>query len=86
MKMWLCLREMLICLASDREIKMQQWQPGQNKLRRYRHRHRPRRFLWGRLLAVLLGAVLVLFGLVKLIGYGWDWFAARNTSRDFQTV
>ena len=65
---------------------MQQWQPRQNKPRRYRHRHRPRRFRWGRLLAVLLGAVLVLFGLVKLIGYGGDWLAARNTSKDLQTV
>ena len=65
---------------------MNQWQPRQNKPRRIRHGRRSRHFRWGRLLAVLLGASLLLFGLVKLIGYGRDWLSARNTSRELQTV
>ena len=64
---------------------MQQWQPRQNKPRRYKQRSRLRQFRWGRLV-MLLGAALVLFGLIKLIGYGRDWIAARNTSRELQAV
>lgn len=65
---------------------MQQWQPRQNRQRRYRQKSRPRKARCGRMLAVALGAALLLFGLVKLIGYGGDWLAARNTSRELQTV
>lgn len=53
------------------------------KRRKYRTRQDRRLLL---LLAVLLGAALLLFGLIKLIGYGRDWLAARNTSRELQTV
>ena len=35
---------------------------------------------------MLLGTALLLFGLIRLIGYGRDWLAARNTSRELQTV
>ena len=35
---------------------------------------------------VLLGVALLLFGLIKLVGYGRDWHAARNTSKELQTV
>lgn len=65
---------------------MQQWQPRQNRPRRYGQKSRSRLFRRGRLLAALLGAVLLVFGVVKLIGYGRDWLAARNTSRELQTV
>lgn len=65
---------------------MQQWQPRRNRPRRYRQRNRFRRFRWERLIAVLFGAALLLFGMIKLIGYGSDLLAARNTSRELQTV
>ncbi len=66
---------------------MQQWQPRQNnKSRRYKERspHRPLRRGW--LLAALLGAGLLLFGLISLIGYGADWMAQRRTSGQLQSV
>ena len=65
---------------------MQQWQPRQYRPRRFRHGRRLQHFRWGRLLTVLLGAALLLFGLIKLIGYGMDWIGARNTSKELQTV
>ena len=65
---------------------MQQWQPRKNRHRRFRQGRRFRHFRWGRLLAALLGTALLLFGLIRLIGYGKDWLAARNTSRDLQAV
>jgi len=33
-----------------------------------------------------LGAILLLFGLIKLIGYASDWLAARNISKELQAV
>ena len=65
-----------------RGSKMQQWQPRKNRPRRYRQRGRLRHFQWGRLLAALLGAALLLFGMIKLIGYGKAWAAARKHPRN----
>ena len=65
---------------------MQKWQLRQNKPRRHRKKSRLQHFRWGRLLAVLLGAVLLLFGVISLIGYGRDWIGTRNTSKELQTV
>lgn len=65
---------------------MQQWQPRQSRPRRYRTKSRLRVFRRGRLPALLLGAALLLFGLISLIGYGGDWLAARNTSGELQAV
>lgn len=64
---------------------MQQWQRRHKKPRRYRLRSRLRPFRreW---LAVLLGAAIQLFGLIRLIGYGRDWLAARNTSGELQNI
>ena len=69
-----------------RRYTMQKLQPRQKIPRRYRKKSRLRHFHWGRLLAVLLGAVLLLFGVISLIGYGRDWIGTRNTSKEVQTV
>lgn len=50
---------------------------------RRRSRHRVR---WGRLIAVLAGLAVAGFGLVKLIGYGVDWMASRQTVQELRAV
>lgn len=65
---------------------MWRWKSRQKHPRRYRQSSRLWQFCRGRLLAVLLGAVLVLFGLIKLIGYGRAFLASRQTSKELQTV
>ena len=52
------------------------------KRRNYRNRQ-DRRL---RLLLLLAGLALAVFGLVRLIGYGRDWLASRHTSRELQAV
>ena len=69
-----------------RRYTMQKWQLRQNRPRRHRKKSRFQHFCWGRLLAVLPGAVLLLFGVISLIGYGRDWIGTRNTSKELQTV
>ena len=64
---------------------MQQWQPQQNRPQEPGQR-RPRYFRRGRLLMMLAGAALLLFGLTGLIGYGKDWITARNTTGELQAV
>ena len=57
------------------------WQP-----RRSRRSRRHRRVRWGRLLVVLLGLAAVIFGLVKLIGYGAQLLSSRRTTQDLREV
>ena len=65
---------------------MQQWQPRRsNRPRRYKERRR-RGFCRGRLIAALLGAALLVFGLVGLVGYGGDWIALRRTNEKLQNI
>ncbi len=55
----------------------------------YRPRNRRRirrRVRWGRLIAVLAGLAVAGFGLVKLIGYGVDWMASRQTAQELRAV
>ena len=63
---------------------MQQWQPRRDRSRRYRSRYR--RLRWGRVVVVLAGLALLLFGLVKLIGYGVDLLSSRHTADNLQTI
>ena len=66
---------------------MHQWQPRQsNRPRRYKERSRKPRFRWERLIAVLLGAFLIVFGSIRLIGYARDWIALRKTNGKLQSV
>ena len=54
---------------------------------RPRNRRRSRRRVrWGRLIAVLAGLAVAGFGLVKLIGYGVDWMASRQTAQELRAV
>ena len=54
---------------------------------RPRNRRRSRRRVrWGRLIAVLAGLAVAGFGLVKLIGYGIDWMASRQTAQELRAV
>ncbi len=71
-------------LRSIRRIKMQQWQPRRGRSRRYRSRYG--RVRWGRVLVVLAGVAVLLFGLVKLIGYGVDLLSSHHTSEKLQTI
>ena len=63
-----------------------QWQPKPGGSRRKRRSYRHRRLRWGRLLAVLAGLAVLLFGLVKLIGYGIDLISSRHTSDKLQSI
>ena len=69
---------------------MQEWQPRRGRSRRYRYsRRHARRLRWDRVLialAVLAGVAVLLIGLVKLIGYGVDLIASRNTASKLQTI
>ena len=66
---------------------MQQWQPRQNnKPHRYKERRRNGRFRWDRLIAVLLGVALLVFGSIRLIGYVRDWITLRKTNGKLQSV
>ena len=49
----------------------------------WKGRRRPtrfRRFRWERLALIVFSAALIVFGLVKLIGYGRDYTASRRTA------
>lgn len=61
-----------------------QWQPGQSRRRKRRIRYG--RLRWDRLLIVLVGLVVLVFGLVKLIGYGLDLLSSRHTSDQLQII
>lgn len=63
---------------------MQQWQPRRDRSRRCRSRCR--RLRWGRALVALAGLAVLLFGLVKLIGYGVDWISFRHTADNLKTI
>ncbi len=52
------------------------------KRRKYRTRQDSRM----RLLLLLAGLALAVFGLVNLAGYGWSWLSARRTSKELQAV
>ena len=55
----------------------------------WKGRRRPnrfRRFRWERLALIALSAALIAFGLVKLIGYGVDWMASRQTAQELRAV
>ena len=65
---------------------MKQWQPQQGHSRRHRRVNRHRRLRWGRLLAVLLGLIVAVFGLVKLIAYGIDLLSSRQTANKLQAI
>ena len=54
------------------------WQPRRSR--------RHRRVRWGRLLVVLLGLAAVIFGLVKLIGYGAQLLSSRRTAQELREV
>ena len=50
-------------------------------------RHKKRgRFRWDRLILVLVFGGLILYGMVKLIGYGIDLLSSAQTSRELQQV
>ena len=50
-----------------------------------RRRHaRFRRFRWDRLALVILSAALIVFGIVKLAGYGADYAASRQTADELK--
>ena len=50
-----------------------------------RRRHaRFRRFRWDRLALVILSAALIVFGIVKLTGYGADYEASRQTAEELK--
>lgn len=53
---------------------------------RRRRRSRHRRIYWGRLLVVLLGLIVAVFGLVKLISYGVDLLSSRHTAEELREV
>ena len=54
---------------------MQDWQwKGRRRRTRFR-RHR-----WKRLALIAVSAVLIVFGLAKLIGYGMNWLSSRRTA------
>ena len=53
---------------------------------RQRRSSRRRRVRWGRLIVVLLGLIVAVFGLVKLIGYGIDLLSSRRTAQDLREV
>ena len=65
---------------------MQQWQPRQRRSRRYRRHSRFGHVRWGRVLVALAGGAVLLFGLVKLIGYGVDLLSSHHTSEKLQTI
>ena len=69
-----------------RGIGMQQWQPQQGRSGRHRRGSRRRRLRWGRLLAVAAGFTVLLFGLVKLIGYGMDLISSRQAANKLQAI
>ncbi len=53
---------------------------------RRRRSSRRRKVRWGRVLVVLLGLAVAIFGLVKLIGYGVDLLSSRRTAEDLREV
>lgn len=53
---------------------------------RRRRRSRHRRIYWSRLLVVLLGLIVAVFGLVKLISYGVDLLSSRHTAEELRDV
>lgn len=61
------------------ETLMQQWTPGNR-----RRRNRKKR-IWKRAL-VIVGAAMMVFGLVRLIAYGLDWASSRKTSQELRDV
>lgn len=65
---------------------MEQWQPRRGHSRRYRFRSSRRRLQWRWALIALAGLAVLLFGLVKLIGYGLDLISSRHTSDKLQTI
>ena len=60
-----------------------EWQPRQKRSRRRRRRSG---FRWDRLALVVALAGLVVFGLVKLVGYGVSLAASRRASRQMQQI
>ena len=56
------------------------WKPRQRRSGR-----RPK-VRWGRLLVVLLGLIVAIFGLVRLIGYGVDLLSSRRTAQDLREL
>lgn len=50
------------------------------------HHDRPRLPRWARALAALLLLGLLLWGLVRLAGYGLDWLASRHASEELRQV
>ena len=53
---------------------------------RRRRSSRRRRVRWGRVLVVLLGLIVAIFGLIRLIGYGVDLLSSRRTAQDLREV
>ena len=62
-----------------------QWQPKQGRDGRSR-RSRRRRIRWSRLLPVLVGTALLVYGLGRLIAYGVDLAASRRSNREMETI
>ena len=62
-----------------------QWQPKQGRDGRSR-RSRRRHIRWSRLLPVLAGTALLVYGLGRLIAYGVDLAASRRSNREMETI
>ena len=56
------------------------WQPRQRRRRRHQ------RVRWGRVLVVLLGLIVAIYGLIRLISYGVDLLSSRRTAQDLREL